>query len=85
MGVDAWTSLQDDGADSQNLRDVNEGLGQTHRARLMCDDGVRDHASESITRTRDCGGRSGREDNCDRGGGNTRQVIVRDGKGKVKG
>ena len=31
----AYKSLKDDGTAEENLREVNEGLGQTHRARLQ--------------------------------------------------
>ena len=84
---DAWTSLQDDGTDSQKLRDVNEGLGQTHRAKLMYDDSVREYSSESsfrggrggIAGRGDYGGRGGR------GGGNAGRATGRGGRGKAKG
>ena len=41
ISQDAWTHLQDDGTESQKLQDVNEGMGQTHRAKLMEDDSIR--------------------------------------------
>ena len=47
---DAWTHLQDDGTESQKLRDVNEGMGQTHRAKLMEDDRIRMYTGESNIR-----------------------------------
>lgn len=85
MSQDAWTRLQDDGTDTQNLRAVNEGLGQTHRARLMSDDSVRDYTGEENF----CGGgRSGRGDRGDRGGrggGNAGRTTGRGGRGKAKG
>ena len=31
----AYQSLKDDGTAEENLREVNEGLGQTHRGKLQ--------------------------------------------------
>ena len=56
---DAWTHLQDDGTDSQKLQIVNEGMGQTHRAKLMEDDSVREYTGEPHVRGAR-GGKSGR-------------------------
>ena len=70
-GQDAWTHLQDDGTESQKLQDVNEGMGQTHRAKLMEDDNIRMYTGESNIR----GARGGR------GGDNP----IRSGRTKVKG
>ena len=68
---DAWTHLQDDGTESQKLRDVNEGMGQTHRAKLMEDGSIRMYTSELNIR----GARGGRD------GDN----AVRSGRNKAKG
>ena len=68
---DAWTHLQKDGTESQKLRDVNEGMGQTHRAKLMADDSIRMYTSEPNIR----GARGGR-------GG---EHAVRSGRTKARG
>ena len=68
---DAWTHLQKDGTESQKLRDVNEGMGQTHRAKLMEDESVRMYTSESNIR----GARGGRDS----------EHAVRSGRIKAKG
>ena len=67
---DAWTHLHDDGTESQKLQDVNEGMGQTHRAKLMEDDSIRMYMGELNTR----GARGARGDD------NT----VRSGRNKAK-
>ncbi len=85
MCQDAWTRLQDDGTESQNLQDVNEGLGQTHRARLMLDNSIREYTGESSFRGRDRGGRGGRGDHGGRGGGNAGRITDRGSRGKAKG
>ena len=87
MSQDAWTRLHNDGTDAQNLQAVNEGLGQTHRARLMNDDSVRDYTGEEILRggRGGRGGRVGRGDHGSRGGGNSGQATGRAGRGKAKG
>ena len=74
---DAWTRLQDDGTDSQKLQDVNEGMGQTHRAKLMGDDSVRKYTGESNTRGGSRGGRSGHGDHGGRGGRGDRAKAKR--------
>ena len=84
MSQDAWTSLQYDGTDAQNLKAVNEGLGQTHRARLMRDDSVRDYTGDenfggSIRR-----GKGGRAEHGSRGSGNAGRPTVQGGAGKTK-
>lgn len=44
---DVYRSIQDDGTLTPgDLRSVNEGLGQTHRAKLMVDDTVRTYSGE---------------------------------------
>ena len=68
---DAWTHLQDDGTDSQKLQDVNEGMGQTHRAKLMEGKSVREYTDESNIQGR-------------RGGGNAGRVTGRGGRAKAK-
>lgn len=84
MSQDAWTSLQDDGTDAQNLQAVNEGLGQTHRAKLMSDDSIRDYTGEeTFRRGRDI--RGSRGDRSGRGGGHVGRVTGRGGRGKAKG
>ena len=77
ISQDAWTHLQDDGTDSQKLQDVNEGMGQTHRAKLMGDASFREYTSESNIQGRR-GGRGGR------GGGNAGRVTGRGGRAKAK-
>lgn len=74
-----------DGTDAQNLEDVNEGLGQTHRFKLMTDDSVRDYTGEENFRKGGHGGRSGRGDRGGRGGSNAGQATGRVGRGKAKG
>ena len=85
MSQDAWTRLQDDGTDAQNLQAVNEGLGQTHRARLMTDDSVRDYTGEESFRGGRRGGRGSRGDRGGRGGGLAGRATGRGGGGKAKG
>ncbi len=82
MSQDAWTRLHDDGTDAQNLQAVNEGLGQTHRAKLMNDDSVRDYTGEESFQG---GGRSGRGGRGGRGAGQAGRAAARGGGGKVKG
>ena len=84
MSQDAWTGLQDDGTDAQNLQAVNEGLGQTHRAKLMSDDSIRKYTGEENFRRRGHDFGSGRADRGARGGGNVGRAI-RGGGGKAKG
>lgn len=84
MSQDAWTSLQDDGTDAQNLQAVNEGLGQTHRAKLMSDDSIRDYTGEEkFRRGRDTKGSRG--NHIGRGGDNVRRATGHGGRGKAKG
>ena len=48
---DIYRVIQDDGSASPgDLSSVNEGLGQTHRAKLMEDDSVRAYTGESTYR-----------------------------------
>lgn len=65
----AWTHLHDDGTDSQNLQDVNEGKGQTHRAKLMQDESIRGYTGESSFRGGARGGRDGRRGYDSKGSG----------------
>ena len=81
---DAWTRLQDDGTDLQNLQDVNEGLGQTHRARLMRDSSTREPMGESKFRG-ERGGKISRGDHGGRGGGYVGRFTNRGSKAKAKG
>ena len=39
-GIAAYKILQEDGTITEDLGQINEGLGQTHRARLLVDDSV---------------------------------------------
>ena len=80
----AWTRLQDDGTDLQNLRDVNEGLGQTHRARLMRDGSTRESTAESNLQG-ERGGTNSRGDRGGRGGGSFGRFKDRGSRGKAKG
>ena len=73
-GQDAWTHLHDDGTESQKLQDVNEGMGQTHRAKLMEDNSAREYTGESDVR----GARGGRV------GDNAGRVTRRSGRTKAK-
>ena len=80
--------LQDDGTDVQNLQAVNEGLGQTHRAKLMSNDIVRDHMGEKDFPSGVRGGRAGRGDpghHGGRSGSDARKIPGRGGGGKAKG
>lgn len=85
ISQDAWTHLQDDGSDSQNQQDVNEGMGQTHRAKLMNDASVRDYTGEENFRGGGRGGRGGRGDHGGRGGGYAGRVTGRGGGGRANG
>lgn len=85
MIQDAWTRLKDDGTNLQNPRNVNEGMGQTHRAKLMYDDSVREYTGEANFREGGRGGRGGRGDCGRRRGGNAGRVTRRGGGGKAKG
>lgn len=85
IGQDVWACLKDDGTDSQNLKVVNEGLGQTHRAKLMSDDSVRDYTGEENFREGNRSVKGGRGDHGGRGGGNAGQARGRGGVGKAKG
>lgn len=82
---DAWTSLQNDGSDSQNLRDVNEGKGQTHRAKLMSNESVREYTDEANFRGGGRAGKSGRGGHGGRGSSDAGRVTGGGGKGKAKG
>ena len=84
ISQDAWTRLQDDGTDSQKLQDVNEGMGQTHRAKLMESDSVREYTGESNIRGGGRSGRGARGDHGGRGGGNAGRVTGRSGRAKGK-
>ena len=85
MSQDAWTHLEDDGTDVQNLQAVNEGLGQTHRARLMRDDSVRDYTGEENFRKGNRDNRGGHGDRGGRGGGRVGRLTDRGERGKAKG
>ena len=60
--IDAWQNLEKDGT-AEDVIEVNEGLGQTHRQRLQEDDRVRDYTGEPPHRggyfSSGRGGRSG--------------------------
>lgn len=73
---DAWTRLHHDGTVTQNLGDVNEGNGQTHREKLMGNDSIREYNGEANFRG---GGHGGR------GGGILSRVTGRSSGGKAKG
>lgn len=84
MSPDAWTSLQDDDSDVRNLQAVNEGLGQTHRAKLMQDVSGRDYTGEdNFPKGR--GGKDGRSDHIGRGGGSPGRSTARAAGAKAKG
>lgn len=88
ISQDAWTRLQDDGTDSQYLQDVNEGMGQTHRAKLMNDASVREYTGEENFRGGGRGGRVGRGGRGDHGGrgrGHAGRVTGRGGGGRANG
>lgn len=85
MSQDAWTGLQDDGTDAQNLQAVNEGLGQTHRAKLMSDDSIRNYTGEENFRRRGYDIRGGHADRGARGSGNVGRALSRGGGGKARG
>lgn len=80
--------LEYDGTDAQNLENVNEGFGQTHRFKLMTDDSVRDYTGEENFRKGVHGGRGSRGDRGGRGGGHAGRATGRLGQGshgKAKG
>lgn len=85
MNQDAWTGLQDDGTDAQNLQAVNEGLGQTHRAKLMNDDSIRNYIGEANFRSRGRDYRVGRADHGARGGGNVGRATGQGEGGRARG
>jgi len=58
--TDAWQDLADDGT-AENVLELNEGLGQTHRQRLQEDDSIRRYTGEEFNRGGHFrGGRDGR-------------------------
>ena len=84
MSPDAWTCLQDDDSDVQHLQVVNEGLGQTHRARLMQDVSSQDDTGKSIFQESH-NSKDRRSEHFGRGGKSMKRSTARDGGAKARG
>ena len=73
-----YADIEDDGTNTEKLGDVNEGLGQTHRIRLLQDQSVRDYSGEEEDHRGGHGRRSRRSGLGDgRGGGNIGRAAAR--------
>ena len=84
MRPDAWTCLQDDDSDVQNLQTVNEGLGQTHRAKLMQDVSSQDYTGKKSFQESH-NSKDSRSEHVGKGGRGTKSLTARAGGAKPRG
>ena len=84
MSLDAWTCLQDDDCDVRNLQTVNEGLGQTHRARLMQDVSSQDYTGNNEFQESH-NSKDSRSEHVGKGGRSSKRLTARAGGAKPRG